>query len=203
MTAIACTFLSARRRHLPALHGGDAPVGEEDRDIGARAPAEGLDRGPAGIARRGADDGRPLAALGEDMVHQPGEELHRQVLEGERRPVEELKQEMVRADLDERRHRVVAKRRVGFLDHALQRRRGDLAAGEAVDDPQRRFGIGEAGKCRDLALGERRPGLRKVEPAVARQPREHDVAKTERRCFAAGRDITHAEDTPSLEASNL
>ena len=36
-----------------------------------------------------------LAALGQRVIHQPRQELHRQVLEGERRPVEQLEQEAV------------------------------------------------------------------------------------------------------------
>ena len=32
------------------------------------------------------------------MIHQPAQELHRQVLEGERRPVEQLEHEIVDAD---------------------------------------------------------------------------------------------------------
>ncbi len=57
----------------------------EDEDVGGVAAAEGLDGGRAGVAGGRADDGGARAALGEDVIHHPGEELHRHVLEGERR----------------------------------------------------------------------------------------------------------------------
>ena len=66
---------------------------EEDEDVGAVAPGEGVDRRAAGVARGRAGDGGALAALGQDMVHQPRQQLHGHVLEGERRAVEELEHE--------------------------------------------------------------------------------------------------------------
>ena len=91
-----------RRRHLPLLHRRDPAMREEDEDVGAVAAGEGVDRRAAGIARRRADDGRALAALGEHMVHQPRQKLHRHILEGERRAVEKLQDEAVRSGLDQR-----------------------------------------------------------------------------------------------------
>ena len=44
-----------------------------------------------------------VAAFGEDVVHEPRQELHRHVLEGQRRAVEQLEQEAARRDLDQRR----------------------------------------------------------------------------------------------------
>ena len=130
--AIACTFALARGRHLPPLHRRDAAVGEEDGDVDPLAAAERFDRRAAGVARGRADDRRPLVALRQDMIHETGEELHRQVLEGERRPVEELEQEMVRPDLDERRDRVVPEARIGVLDHPAERR-------SAISPPAKRL----------------------------------------------------------------
>jgi hypothetical protein len=48
---------------------------------------------PAG----GADDGDPLARPGQRRLHHLADELHGEILEGQRRPVEQLQQEMVRA----------------------------------------------------------------------------------------------------------
>ena len=48
------------------------------------------------------------------------EQLHRHVLEGERRAVEELEHEEVVADLHERADRRMAERGVGRLDHAAE-----------------------------------------------------------------------------------
>ena len=68
------------------------------------------------------------AALLQHMVHQPPEQLHRDVLEGERRAVEELEHEEVVADLRQRADGRMAEGRVGLVDHAgealrLDRRR--------------------------------------------------------------------------------
>ena len=59
------------------------------------AAAERLDGRAAGIARGRHHDGRTLAALDQRVIHQPGQELHREVLEGERRTVKQLKHEGV------------------------------------------------------------------------------------------------------------
>ena len=124
---------SRDRRHLPPLHFGDAPVGEEDEDVDRSRPrnasiaAEPVspEVAPTIVAR--------LAALGEDMVHEAGEELHRHVLEGERRAVEQLQHEMVRPDLHKRRDRFVAEGRVSVVDHPMKRL-ADFPAGKSTDD---------------------------------------------------------------------
>ena len=46
-----------RRRHHAPLHVGDAAFRKQDHDVDAARAAEGLDRGAAGVARGGADDG--------------------------------------------------------------------------------------------------------------------------------------------------
>ncbi len=63
---------------------------EEDEDVGALAAGKGVDRSATGVAGGSADDSRPLAALFQGIVHQPGKKLHGHILERERRAVEEL-----------------------------------------------------------------------------------------------------------------
>ena len=65
----------------------------ERDDVDLRAAAERLDRRAAGVARGRDHDGRALAALRQRVIHQPREELHREVLEGERRAVKQLEHE--------------------------------------------------------------------------------------------------------------
>ena len=48
------------------------------------------------------------------------QQLHRHVLEGERRPVEELEQPQVWLDLDQRRNGGMVEGGIGFSDHARQ-----------------------------------------------------------------------------------
>ena len=93
------------RRHLAALDIADPALGMKNEDGGMPARLEGLDGGAAGVARGGADDGCARAALVERPVHQAGQELHRHILEGERRPVEKFEQPMIGIDLLERRDR--------------------------------------------------------------------------------------------------
>ena len=68
---------------------------------------------------------RALAARRQHMVHQPRQELHRHVLEGERRAVEELEHEQVGAELHQRRHGGMAEGGVGLAHHAGEIGRGD------------------------------------------------------------------------------
>ena len=64
----------------------------------------------------------------------PREELHRHVLEGQRRAVEQLEHEAAGRDLDQRRHRGMAERGVGGVDDRLELGGRDLVADEARDD---------------------------------------------------------------------
>ena len=82
-----------RRGHHPALHVGDAAVREQHEQVGARAAAERLDRGAAGVAGGRDHDGGALAARRQRMIHQPRQQLHGDVLERQRRAVEQLEQE--------------------------------------------------------------------------------------------------------------
>ena len=72
----------------------------KDEDIDLLEACKGFDRRGARIAGGCADDGRPLAPRSSSTwSHEPAEELHRQILEGERRPVKQFKQKKIVADL--------------------------------------------------------------------------------------------------------
>ena len=73
-------------------------------------PSESLDGGRSGIARRRADNGDPLAAPGQRRLEKLADELHGEILERQRRPMEQLQQEMVRPKLHQRRPGGVAER---------------------------------------------------------------------------------------------
>ena len=98
----------------------------KDEDVNLVQPAKRLDGGGAGVAGGSGDDGRSFAMRLQRPVHQAAEQLHRHVLEGERRAVEQLKHEQIVVDLGERRHRLVAKGFIGRLQHGAEfvRRRG-------------------------------------------------------------------------------
>ena len=96
------------------------PLGIEDEDVGARQSLHAVDRGGARVARRRADDGDPLALLRQHVLEQPADELQRNVLEGQRRPVEQLLHEVVVADLHERDDGGMSEAAIGRDAHRRQ-----------------------------------------------------------------------------------
>ena len=190
-TAMALTLPALRRRHHAPLHLGNAAVRKQHDEVDLTAIAERLDGGAAGIAGGRDHDGAALAARGQRMVHQPRQKLHRQVLEGERRPVKQFEHEGVHAELRQRRDRGMAKIAVGLARHAGEIGFGDGIADERPDHLDRDFGIGTAGEAGDRLRLEARPGLRHIEAAVAGKAREHGLGEAERRGLAPGRDIVH------------
>ena len=188
------------RRHLPALHVGDAPVRIEDEDVGPRAAAEGLDRRRAGVARGRADDGRAPTAPRQRMVHQAPQPLHGEVLERQRRAVEQFEQEQIVVDLDQRRLGGVAEAAIGVLGHGLEIAGRRFAADEGRDDARGGLGVGQPGQRADRVRRDLRERLGRIEAAVAGEAREHRVEKAERRRLAARRNIAHVRRYPWLEA---
>ena len=91
---------------------------EQHDQIDLAAVAKRFDGGAAGIAGGRDHDGPALAACGEHMIHQPRQKLHRQVFEGERRPVEQFERKGIHAELRERRDRGMAEGAVGLARHA-------------------------------------------------------------------------------------
>ena len=176
-------------RHLPALDLRDAAVRVEDDDVDPVEPAKGLDRSAAGIARGRADDRRTAPALGQHMVHEPGEELHGDVLERQGRPVEQLLDEEVIAELDERCDGRMREGAVRLLEHAAQGFGLDLPLDERRDDRLGDMPIGLSGETGDVFAAELWPCLRKIEPAIAGKTREERIAKPKDRGVAPCRDI--------------
>ena len=119
------------------------PCGNSTTRSTLSRPRKRLDRGAAGIARGRDHDGGALAALGQHVVHQPREQLHRDVLERQRRAVEQLEHELIGPDLNERHHRGMAERGVGLVRHAAEIGVGNLAgrtAGSPRPRPRHRAG---------------------------------------------------------------
>ncbi len=152
---------------------------EQHHHVHLGAAAEGLDRGAAGVARGGDDDGGALRTLAQHVVHQARHQLHGEVLEGERRSVEQLEHEQARGQLRERRGRRMAEGAVGLLRHAGEIGFRDAGADEGLDHLDRDFGIGLAGKTGDRLGAERGPRLGHIKAAVAGKPGQHDLDKIE------------------------
>ena len=105
-------------------------MGVEDDHVDVGDVAERLDRRRAGVARGGPEDGGVLTPPRERVLHEAGEQLHRQILEGQRRSVEEFEQEQVVVELPQRRDRVVAEAGIGGRNHSLEGRLIEVVADE-------------------------------------------------------------------------
>ena len=88
--------------------------------------------------------------LRERPIHQPRQELHRHVLEGESRPMEQFEQPVIGVELLERRHRRMVEARIGFGDHALEVGFGNGAADEGRHHREGDLGIGLAAQRLEL-----------------------------------------------------
>ena len=180
-----------RRGHHPALHVGNAAVRKQNEQVSPLAAAERLNRRATGIPGGGDHDGGALAPRRQRVIHQPRQQLHGHVLEGERRAVEQLKQEGARAELGERRHRRMPERAVGLAREPRQIRLGDRVANERANHLDRHLGVGPAGKTGNALRRKPGPGFRHIESAVAGEARKRDIHEAERRGFAAGGDVPH------------
>jgi len=149
-----------------------------------------VDRSPPGIARGRDHDRGALRPLRQHVVHQPRDQLHRDVLERERRAVKQLQQKLIGTDLIERNHRGVTERGVGLIRHAPEIGVGNLAADKRTDDIDRDFPIGPAEKFRDGLERELRPSFRHVKTAVAGKPGQHHVAETQDGGLPPGRNVS-------------
>ena len=83
------------------------------------------------------------------MIHQPRDQLHRDVLERQRRAVEQLQHELIGTDLIQRHHRRMAEGGVGFICHATEIGVGDFARRERLDHVDGDFPIRPAEESGD------------------------------------------------------
>ncbi len=177
--------------HLAALDVGNPSLGVEDEDLDGAAVAAGLDGGRAGIARGGADDGDPFAPGLQHVVEDGAKELHGHVLEGQRRPVEQLQQPFALADFLQRGDFRGVEIRIRAVDDPGERTVVDGAADERPDHAERQFRIGQAFERGDVGGGKSRPFLGHVKAAVGRHARQQNVVESEGRGVAPGRDVLH------------
>ena len=148
------------RGHLPALDVADPPLGVEHENVDPGAPRHGIDRRRTGIAAGRPDDGQRIPAPAEEFLEQQAEQLERDVLECQGRPVKQLEQPLLLVELFERRHRLVGKAAIGLGGQFEQAFGGEASGHERGHDPRGQLGIGQPGHCRDLVLAEARPFAR-------------------------------------------
>ncbi len=131
------------------------------------------------------------------MIHEARQELHGDVLEGQRRPVEQLQHPGVAARLHERRHRRVAEAGIGVARHGEKIRLRDGSADERMHDLDSDLGKGPAGERGNGVRGKGGPLGRHVKPAVARKSREQHVLEAQFRGAASGRNVAHGMNDPN------
>ena len=122
-----------------------------------------------------------MSRVGEEALEQQPEELQRDILEGQRRAVEQLEQQVAMVELDERRDGGVGEAAIGGLAAApAARRRSSAPPTKGSITRDRGLDIGEPGERRDLGLAELRPGLGHVQPAVGGEPGQRHGFEIER-----------------------
>ena len=180
-----------RRRHLPALHLADAAMGIEDEHIHIGQAAERLDRGRAGIARCRAHDGDapPLARQGD--LEQLADQLHREILEGQRRAMEQLEQVMAGRQLHQRRARGMAEALIGPADGIVKLGFGKAFRDKGADDAEGRLLVGQPFQRGDGGGVHLRNGFGHIKAPVARKAGHHRLGKGQNGRLPAGRDIAH------------
>ena len=163
-------------RHLPPLHLAHAALGIEHDDLGAAARGEARDGRRARVARgRGEHRDAARRAASRTWSKSLPDELQREILEGQRRPVEELQQPLAGVELDERADGGVPEARVGLVAQALEQRGLELVARERADDGRGHARVRLARRhCRQLgpALRARTgpPSLARPASRVSQKP---------------------------------
>ena len=177
--------------HLRLLERAHAPVRAEHEDADAPPAAHRVLGCAAGIARGRAQDVEPLAAPAELVLEQRPEQLHRHVLERQRRAVGQLLDQQPLGQPHERCDlgRAEDLFGVGGMRQPAQVRRRDVVDVQR-QDLERQLGIRQAAPARERRGVDVRVVRRQVQPAVGRQPFEQDVAEGPRRRVAAGAQVS-------------
>ena len=167
--------------------------------------------GRAGIAGGGAEDVDRFAALVQNILEQVAEQLHRHVLEGERRAVRQLLRVQPIFQLGQRRDlgsvaavagEAVDVGGVGLGDDGLEVGSRDVGD-ELRQDFERQVGVRELAPGAEFGARHLRIGFGQIKPAVRRQPAEEDVAESLGRGLAAGRDVAHGVGTWKAEKTGI
>ena len=121
----------------------------------------------------------------------PREQLHRHVLEGKRRAVEQLQHEAVGIDLHQRADGRVVEAGIGLAHDPRESGAADLAAEVGRQHPDRQLRIGKPAHGADVGGRKKRPFGRHVEAAVAGEPGQQRIREAEDGRFAARAQISH------------
>gem|GEM_PF-3594295 len=162
---------------------------EQNEHVRALASGKGVDGRAARIAGCCTDDCRTLAALGQNIIHQAGQQLHGHVLEGQRRAVEEFQHIIVGANLHEGRNSRMPEGGIGLVDHGFQGVSWNFIAGEMRKNCEGYILIAFASQVADFLFGKLWPGSRQIKAAVAGKTCQQGIAKTKSGRITTCRDI--------------
>ena len=126
------------------------------------------------------------------MLEQQPEQLQGDVLERERRPVEQLQQPLIWPELAQRRNRNVIEAGIRACDQLTQLGRAEVVAHEWRQEPRRDLLVRRALQRREVVALEARPALGQIQPAVAGEPGEQGLLEAARRRSAARADVAQA-----------
>src|SRR5438874_3483923 len=112
--------------------------------------------------------------------------------------MEQLEEEIVHAELHERRNRGMAKIAIRFPCHSRELMGGNCVTHERPDHIGGHFGVWFTGEACDLVRLEPRPARRHIKAAVACQSRKRRLDKTDLRSFPPGGDVLHEDEGSPL-----
>ena len=187
----------ARRRHLAALDLGDAARRVQDHHGDPVQAAERLDGRGAGVARGRGEDGGGAPAPGERRIDHARQHLEREILERQRRAVEELEQPAVGGQLDERRGGGVVEPGIALGGHRQERLAGEGVPREECRHRGGDFGIGAVAQGVEGAGVEPGPAFGQVEAAVGGEAAEQRLLERDRPAVRPARaDVPQAPPPP-------
>ena len=181
------------RRHLPALDVRHPPLRIEDEHFDLGLLAESLNRRSAGIARGRSNNRRPGVAASQNAIHRLAQPLHGEILEGQRRSMEQFEREQVVVELRKRRDGGVTEAGVGGCGQRVHFCVIEILGDEGRHEPCSRFLIRNAPQRPDRVRRQIGNGERQIEAAVAREAGEKGVREAECRRRAARRNVIHDE----------
>src|SRR5882672_7824182 len=181
-----------RRSSDLRLERAHAALRRKHEDLHVLLAAQGVLGGRSGVPGGGADHVDPPAVLVQRVLEEIAEELERDVLEGERRPVGEAEEIDTRLELFDRGDIVAAEDlfRVSRIDEPLQVARGNVV-GEPRQDRERQLRVAHAAHRGKIGGTEFRKFLGQIQAAVGREALEQDLGERLRFRPAAGADVTH------------
>ena len=185
-------FGSVERIHLRRLERAHPILGREHEHADAALAAHRVLGRRPGVARGRAEDVEVALSPGQRVLEQIAEQLHRDVLERQRRPVRRAQQQHARLQRQQRRDVVAAESRrgIGAIDQRLELGGRDVV-GEQRQQREGQPAIAERAERASSGAAEVRIACRHRQTAVGREAFEQDRRERLRRHAAARADVFH------------